>query len=49
MGEVLVAVVRGEGPAPPHAATLTSAGLIGAMPGQASGLGLAAKLVTMTA
>lgn len=45
----LIAVARGEASAPPRIAALTPAGLLGAMPGYVPGLGLAAKLVTVTA
>ncbi|MFE0515550.1 ornithine cyclodeaminase family protein [Streptomyces sp. NPDC058964] len=49
VGHALVAVARGEVSAPPRIAAVTSAGLLGAMPGYVPGLGLAAKLVTVTA
>ncbi|MGW1622792.1 ornithine cyclodeaminase family protein [Streptomyces sp. NPDC002172] len=49
VGRALVAVARGEVSVPPRIAALTPAGLLGAMPGYVGGLGLAAKLVTVTA
>ncbi|MEV7320627.1 ornithine cyclodeaminase family protein [Streptomyces sp. NPDC093970] len=49
VGRALVAVARGEASVPPRIAALTPAGLLGAMPGYVPGLGLAAKLVTVTA
>ncbi|MFD3455082.1 ornithine cyclodeaminase family protein [Streptomyces sp. NPDC058691] len=44
----LIAIGRGEVSAPPRIAAHTPAGLLGAMPGWVPGLGLAAKLVTVT-
>ncbi|XUL85461.1 hypothetical protein ACQ86D_01145 [Streptomyces galilaeus] len=49
VGRALVSIARDEVPVPPRIAALTPTGLLGAMPGYVPGLGLAAKLVTVTA
>ncbi|MFJ2157110.1 ornithine cyclodeaminase family protein [Streptomyces sp. NPDC087856] len=49
VGRALVSVARDEVSVPPRIAALTPTGLLGAMPGYVPGLGLAAKLVTVTA
>lgn len=49
VGRALVSIARDEVSAPPRIAALTPTGLLGAMPGYVPGLGLAAKLVTVTA
>ncbi|MEU9448870.1 ornithine cyclodeaminase family protein [Streptomyces sp. NPDC048277] len=49
VAQALVAVARDEVSVPPRIAALTPSGLLGAMPGYVPGVGLAAKLVTVTA
>ncbi|MGX9890476.1 ornithine cyclodeaminase family protein [Streptomyces sp. NPDC002276] len=49
VGRALVSIARDEVSVPPRIAALTPTGLLGAMPGYVPGLGLAAKLVTVTA
>ncbi|OIJ64283.1 ornithine cyclodeaminase family protein [Streptomyces mangrovisoli] len=48
VGRALIAVARDEVSVPARIAAFTPAGLLGAMPGYVPGVGLAAKLVTVT-